>query len=502
MKGISRIVTVAIFSFTALGIGALLIFPPWSTYYYRTPPQQNRVVIPRTLSAWADHEESPAEIMAREAMTARLSLGEGNIVVSVLNGNFYGNPVQEQFVAYRNLLIPGSPIYLTFIGYDPASRTFRRVWTAPTAATRPETVTLDIEDLIGDRSLCIMLSGMNEFGEHTLTVFRMDAAQTEDRFRKIAKISIDGNITVREVVRSQAYLMGFGPGESFTISAQGRDFDSDNLMDQIEIIYAFNPQEGIFRRTGMTRIPGAHIEQQRVRELLGNPVAFEGFIAGLWHFVTPQGTIDRNQYIYFDPANRQIIFFGDGTMQIFSWRNSIATRQGLYITTQNISISTIRRAIDIQLESLNGVRIRTVENLRPVFRGGAAPWDGSYRRADRPENNAPSLSPATLTAHIEARFDSSMGRLQFFPDGSYELLSGGTLRHGNYAFFQVNGQSFLELRSNGASGPQRETFLVEWNQMEYAYRQNITLLRARISARGIERLHEGPISLTLIEDPL
>ena len=505
MSGIFRILTVVIFGFTALGIGALVLLPsPWDTQSSYVI-QQSRVVIPRTLSAWMDdYEDSQHELMAREALTARLPLGEGNVIVAVLNGNFYGNPVQEQFVAYRNILTAGSPIYLTFIGYDPASRTFKRLWSARTAATRPDTITLDAQDLIGDRSVSVLLSGMNNLGEHTLTVFRMNPAREEEElFKRIAEIKTDGSITVREVVRSQAYQMGFGPGQSFTIAAHGRDLDSDNLMDQIEIIYAHNPANGLFEQRSITRIPGAQIEQRRVRELLGNPRAFEEFIAGLWYYVTPQGTIDRNQFIYFDTINRQIIFSGDDTMQIFNWRNSIATRNGLYITSQNISISTIRRAIDIQLESLNGIRIRTTENLRPAFRGVAAPWDGSYRMAGRPGNLDPAPpSPAANHAHIDARYDSVIGRLHFFPDGSYALSTGGTVRQGNYVFFKVNGKELLELRSNGASGPLRETFLVEGEHGENAQRQNLTLFPVRFSARGIERLTEGAISLTLVEDSL
>ncbi|MCL2380341.1 MAG: pallilysin-related adhesin [Treponema sp.] len=497
MKGIFRIVTVAIFGFTALGIGALVLFP-----VPRTAPQdravpQNRVVIPRTLDAWAYDEPGLLELAIREPVSAMIPLGEGNVVVSVLEGNFYRNPVQEQVVAYRNLLAPGSPINLTFIGYDAASRTYRRLWSAPTAATRPETVTLDTQDLIGDRSVCVLLSGMNNAGEHTLTVFRMNPAGEQEPFTKIADIRVDGSITVREVARSQAYQMGLAVGQSFTIAAQGRDFDSNNIMDQVEIIYAYNPVTGFFEQRSRTRIAGAQIEQRRVREILGSVQSFESFIAGLWFYVTPQGTIDRNQYIYFDPSNRQIIFFGDGTMQIFSWRNSIAARGGLYITSQNISIATIRRSIVVQLESLEGIRIRTTENLRPQFRVMAAPWDGSYRAAGRPETLTP-VPAAAVSARIDARYDSPIGRFHFFPCGSYEIHSGGTSRRGTYSFFSVNGANLLELRSSDPSGPARETFLVEGAHDA----RHLSLHRVRLGARGVERLNEGAVSLTFVEGSL
>jgi hypothetical protein len=509
MKGIYKIVTIGIFGFIALGIAALIILPsPWDTQ--NSVIQQPRIVVPRMMDApWVEEEYSLIEVIAREVMTPRIPLGEGNVVVSVLNGNFYRNPVQEQFVAYHNIMEPGGPVYLTFIEYDAASRTYRRTWTAATSATRPETVTLDVHDLIGDWSVSVLLSGMNHYGEYTLTVFRMNpsyssgqegAGHSGERFSQIADIRVDGNILVREVARPQSYQMGIVPGQSFTIAARGRDIDSANIMDQIEAVYAFNPPSGFFERRSSVRIPGAHVEQLRVREILSNSGAFEEFLSGLWFYVTAQGTIDRNQYIYFDPANRQVIFFSDDTMQVFAWRNSIATRNGIHIVSQNISISTIRRAIDVQLESLEGIRIRTSENLRPAFRMLTSPQDGSYRRAGRPAADAP---PAAMQAvHLEARYDSPMGRLYFFSDGSYHLHASNGLSQGKYAFFSVNGKELLELRSNGSSGPQRQTFIVEGELASggvAANQQSLTLLPVRFSSRGIERLQESPLSLTLVD---
>jgi len=198
---------------------------------------------------------------------------------------------------------------------------------------------------------------------------------------------------------------------------------------------------------------------------------------------------------------------------VFEWRNSIATRNGIHIVSQNISISTIRRAVDVQLESLESIRIRTSENLRPAFRMLVDPLDGSYRRAGRPANEMPAPPPAVVPApHFEARYDSPIGRLYFFPDGSYRLHSGGGFSQGMYAFFSVNGLELLELRSverssnepraterpNGSSAPQRQTFLVE-GELGAADRQSLTLLPVRFSSRGIERLQESALSLTLVD---
>jgi len=288
-------------------------------------------------------------------------------------------------------------------------------------------------------------------------------------------------------------MAGQSWGESFTISAFGRDFESANILDQVEIIYSFNAANNVYEQVNMNRIPGSQVEQRRVRELLGNRLAFEGFLSGLWYRVTPQGSIDRSQYIYFDTASREIIFFGDGTQQVFNWHNSNATRLGLHINSQNISINSLRRAVDIELETLDSIRLRVIENIRLIR--VSSPWDGSYRKASPMEGRE---RPSLLDAHINARYDSPMGRIHFHPDGTYEIRSGESLIQGHYVFFMINGDEMLELRPSGLATPQREIFLVESERTDIFPRRTITLNSARLGARGIERLNERPFSLTLI----
>ena len=542
-KGFFRIVTAVIFVFCALGIGALVIFPaPWNVKK-SSGEQQTRIIIPRAENTRTEDRDFLAESIAREdSISARVLLEEGEVIITVLNGFFDGSPMEKQFVAYRNLLEIESPVYITFIDYDESSHTYKRSWSAATAATRPGTISLHTLDLLGDRSVCVLLSGVNGLGEHTLTIFRLNSFQVNagtarnELFSKIAEFRIDGTITVKEVERPQAYQMGIGRGQSFTISAYGRDFESSNILDQVEIVYSYNTGNGLYEQTSITRIPGAQVEQRRVRELLGNSQAFEEFISGLWYYLTPQGTIDKNQYIYFNPASREIIFYDDETQQVFNWQNSTATRYGLYISSQNISISTLWRSIDLELESLDGIKVRVKEDVRLKI-GVIAPWDGSYRKAGPPEHQAQKAPPAG-NSYIDAWYDGSIGKIRFLPNGSFELNAGGTLKQGRYAFFNLNNQEYLELRSlelhsqelyppelrsaeprsqdsaeprsadnrlsdprpEAVSGSFRETYLVEGPDSGPALRKTLSLFRVRIGAKGVERLHDGVINLSLASE--
>jgi hypothetical protein len=498
LKKIPKIATIIVFVICALAIVAAFFVPlPWNVKKQITE-EQRRIVIPRNYNAKTEEIDNSAERLAQEDnMSAWAGLEEGEVIVSVLTGYFDGGPVETQFIAYRNLLEIEGPIYLTFIDYDQASRSYKRLWSAPTAATRPGTIRLYTQDLLGDRSVCALLSGMNSQGEHTLSVFRLNPNKTESRpFAKIAELRIDGTINVREIERSQAYQSGQSRGQSFAISAFGRDIQSSNFLDQIETVYTYNRENGLYEQNNIIRIPGSQVEQRRVRELLGNSRLFEEFITGLWYHITPQGTIDKRQYIYFNPPSREIIYFGDETQQVFNWQNSASTRYGLYVSSQNISVSTLRRSIDIELESLESIKVRVIEDVRLKI-GVNAPWDGSYRKATQLENRAQKPPPAN--AHLDAWYDGSIGKIRFLKNGSYEINSEAVSTQGKYAFYYLYNEEVLELRPENSSASQREVYLIEGEMNIPPPRKTMTLLRARIGAKGIERLHERPVLLTLLE---
>ena len=489
----------AVFILSALGIAAYVFLLPSGDTSNETAEWQPRIVTPQyTETAFFDDENSVERFIREEGMNARVPLNEGEIIVSILNENFDGL-TESQFIAFRNLTEIESPIYITFIDFDFESMSYVRTWTAQTAAASPGTVNLYTLDLLGDRSTCVLVSGLNYQGEHTLTVFQKTpgSAENNEPFTRIAEIRIDGSIIVREFERSQAYRMGVNTGQSFNISAFGRDTESENILDQLEIVYAFNRGSGLYEVLRSSRIPGAQVEQQRVRELLGNPRAFEDFLSGLWHFVTAQGNINRDRYVYFDPVNREVLFSDNDSQQIFRWQNSTVMRYGLYVTGQNTSISTLRRGMEIELESLESIRVRVVEDLRPLFWGNTI-WDGSYRKASPLEHDTQTYR-VSRNAFVDAHYDSPIGRIRFYPDGSLEISVEGESRQGRYAFFNLGegafGESFegyfLETRIHYSS----ETYYVRGELPG-----NLSLSRVRIGTSGIEDLGSLPILLTITSE--
>jgi hypothetical protein len=495
-----KLLTSLVFLIAAAGAAFLYFKPIQLSADPGSKRWQTRVVIPQNVETAGFEGISEVERMVYEdAMSAKIALKEGESIVAVLTQDMDGDMVDEQILAHRNVLEMDGPVSLSYVEFDTALGGYRRVWSAPTAVARPGTVSVYTQDLIGDRSVCILVSGMASGGEHTLTVFRLGGPDqpmtTEPVIAKIAELRIDGAIQVQEAERSRAYQTGLSRGQSFAIAAYGRDFSSSNMLDQVERIYTYNSERGVYEQTRMTRIPGSQIEQRRVRELLnGDKARFEQFITGLWYYVSPQGTADDRQYIYFDPQGREIIFYGENIQQVFSWQNSSATRHGLYISSQNISVTTLRRFLDIELESLDSIRVKVFEDVRLKIYV-TAPWDGSYRKAESTGAAAAPPKPSNkVLPYIDASYEGSIGRIIFSGDGNYTLASGnGAEQRGRYAFFALDNQELLELRPLNNGEGARETYRVERSGAEDS--DAMTLERIRLGTRGAQKLHEAAVSL-------
>jgi len=420
-----------------------------------------------------------------ENLSTKIPLEENETVIAVLNyESMDGLNWEDQFVVFH-LTGDSDPLHILLLGYEPSNRSYYRAWESPISATRPETISLYSQDLIGDRNNCVVITGMNSQDEHTMTVIRRVLGQ-DPQHRKIAELQVAGSISIQEVSRTVAYQQGISTGRSHNIVTYGPDPRSSNILDQVEIVYSFNTTSQLYQQSNVTRIPGSQIEQRRTREILsGAPGVFEDFIEGLWYFISPQGAMNTRQLLYFDPKGKEIIFFGEESQQVFRWQLSRPQRLGLYIRSQNLSITTLTRFIDIEMESLDRLRVRVTEDIRLRITV-STPWDGTYRRART--ITIPNEIPQVNTS-MDALFDSSWGRLQFHVNGEYAITSSGNIRRGHYVFFNIGENELLELRPEEGSN----------NRMVYKVENTAgirILIPVRIGTAGIQELSEPPVTLT------
>jgi hypothetical protein len=553
MKNGAKYITIFAFLAAAALISVLLILPEDFFQTKKKEFRQTRYINPVLRDDNFDILSDETTLAAvKESERVKIDLADGEISIAALSEDFDKDGSEEQIIAYRNLLQENNPIYITYIDYVEDTKQYKRVWSAPTTITRPGTTTLFTQDLTGDRSVCIILTGMNSSGEHTMTVFKVipsspdtsapadasgdDASGGGVAINKIADIKIDGTISIIESERTQAYQLGLTNGVSFDIKGRGRNTSSSDEFDQIEVTYSYNPELGRYVRNSVTRIPGAQVEAARFRSLLsGNKTEFEQFIGGLWYRIAPDMSIDNDQYIYFDTAGREIIFYDKSAQQVYTWISSTSTRYGLYVSSQNISVATLRRIMDIELESIDSIRVKVFEDVRMRILL-SAPWDGSYRKSASIKK-ADIAANSLAKAYIDAMYNSPRGDIAFSPDGEYKIDVSGIIQKGRYAFFMLEGQEYLELftesaemeilgaarAGNGAVNGSvngdtaerngRSVYRVDYpkldsaeaapdNESDDALKKaapSFSLRRVRLGVRGVQDFYEEPVLFNLVE---
>ncbi|MDR0551018.1 MAG: pallilysin-related adhesin [Spirochaetaceae bacterium] len=496
MKRITRNISIIAFSATALIIASFVFLPGVLKNNTRI-----KAGVDADAGVFIDGDENidlSGIRVYKAGEEPRVSLDDGDIAVSVLSGDFDGDGSEEQVIAYRTLNGVHSPIMVTFVEYNEFTFTYTRIYTTKTGATRPATLALYTQDLTGAHKNCILATGMNEQDEKTMSVFMWNkAANGSPRIDTLAEIVTDGSISVEETARSRAYEQGTSGGASYAILVRSRDTSSGNELDQIETTWGYNGAKGLYERQNTVKLPGARIETRTLRDVLGGGAGrFERFVSGLWYHVSAGGTVDNEQYIYFDTENREIIFYGDNTQQVYTWRNSSATRFGIYISSQNISVPTMNRVVDIELESVDSIRVRVFEDVRMRIQVNA-PWDGAYRKASRDtkKNELP------VESRIQASYTCAWGNIRFFPSGEFEITNSSIREQGNYSFFALENNEILELipripqqEKNSAAVyplPSRESYRVE-RTADGA----LKLYRIRLGTRGIQSYNETPTALS------
>jgi flagellar motor protein MotB len=480
-----RVLTLLVFLLSAVVVWRFIVSAR-NTELVQLEQWHTRIITPEKPAL-----ETTDATMVSDTILVPLNVGE--VLVSVLTHDFDPDiPGDEQLLLYRNAESNGS-LYLSYLVQN--EDMYQRLWTKETAITRPWTATLDTKDLIGDHSISVLLSGMNDHGERILTVFKH--TRGEESFVPIADIQTTGSIAIQETTRSQAYQRGTARGVSFPLLVYENlkpvnPEDSLNLPDQVEKVYTYNTTRERYEQSELIQILGSQVEQRAIQTALsGGSRSFEALIEGLWYFVDSTGTVDTRQYIYFDPHGRELVFYGDETQQVFTWQSSSMTRSGLSIAGQNISVTTLGRSVDIELSSTKRIRVTVVEDVNLKI-GSDKIWDGFYEKIGDVAMVG-SFNPSV--SYIEAEYNGSMGKLCFSSSGSYEINFFNIGRMGKYIFFDFNGETLLELRSSDGG---RELYLVEHGETlkEHGIWEYLTLIPVRIGIRGIQRLRETPISLT------
>ncbi|MGO9308909.1 MAG: pallilysin-related adhesin [Spirochaetia bacterium] len=427
-------------------------------------------------------------------------------VLQVLNANLAPGAEEQQVIAIKKVADVGSPVKIVVVDADPERGTYYfQSWDSDTSATDTRVFSLSAKDLIGDHSLQLVASGMNESGKLTLDVFRLLPPSHGKGllYRPVCQLVAD-EISVEEAERPDSYATDPKPGSSFPIVAYLRDPDSQNVMDLVRIHYSWNAAEGRYVPGAAEKIPGEEVQQAQLRTLFtsSGEQAFEQFISGSW--VQPAKDTFAS-IITFDPVGRRISLFSGNTLEAYLWRESHRTIYNrLLAVGENETVLQIQliRTFSITVNDPNTITVTIIGNdsgESPSVTYTKVTDDIREKLIDRPDAEA-----VLSTLALSGTYSGTRGLEVSFQAPRLTWTDSDGQRTGSYVVFSLGSATVLSTRFPTDSGePDRiGSWIVDYRERSDpgSVTRILHLSPVQLTVNGYEEANGDDLTLQQTED--
>jgi len=422
--------------------------------------QQPRTVIPAAPSDSTKSENSSETTSSYDESKVQplVQLANDETFLQAITGDLNHDGVADQICAVKN--VTDSAIYLVPGIQNPATGEYSRGVPIKTGVTQSRTLLFYIMDIIGDHTDALVYSGMTGENMQLLAVYLPETSTVgKIEYRAVADLRSDGPITIKEISRYEAYDLGVTAGESYPIVTYSSDPDAPQTLDQIERTYQWDKALKRYAKVSETRITGKKIESTLLRQLQGGDVeSFKRFLNGLW-YRSGSTAGDSTRYLFFDITEDEFIFNNGVTEEVYQIESIVSRRYGVYLTTRNKSISSIRRLIDVELSAADEIRMKIQEDVKLKI-GVASDWDGLYRKMSATPTkhvDEGDAALATLRERIAASpsWKAEDGSEIDFTQTGYVYTGTTASETGIWALLEVQEEPVLQLRPKGEKAVSR-----------------------------------------------
>ncbi|MEI6387470.1 MAG: pallilysin-related adhesin [Spirochaetota bacterium] len=489
-----RIVTLLFFLVSALA----LAFVGW--YWWKSNAERADAAKPvSTRNLVVNHEEggTAGEDVGKPVTgnLNRIGALPDEVVISAESQNLDQDEGEEQILIVKKTGVKPNGLAVVIADWLPERKLWIRSWESPIPVTKLTTLQLQVRDILGDHRLCIVIAGMNEINEQTLTLFRprMGSELTGLAYTPIVSLAAD-SVFIEATERPESYQLAQSNGSPFRILSFTRDRESGNPLDQVRTTWTWDGSGNAYAGSAIDRIPGAQVEQEIANKVLtGRASDFEDFLQGLWYDADSGPRDPKARLLVFDRKGASIIFFSGDSQEVFHWNESHSTRTGLYIGTQNESVQTLKRLLDIEMTGAESVSVRVFEDLLMKI-DSENRWDGTYRRLTAGKT-APvkRAAPSALTGAWQ-----SSGVKLGFSEGLYSLELDSSTSSGRYIQYKVGTDQVVELIAG--TGGQRIHYEIELKDNKDGSR-HLTLTPVVPTINGLERKESGSLDLSQKKQP-
>lgn len=403
-----------------------------------------KVITPISETGQDENASDNIMILDDATQTSFIPLLATENFISAVSADFDGDTFDDQVVAVRKA---GSQfVYLIFGLYNPDTNNYSRVSEIPTEISRLKTFSYYSIDMIGNHRNSLVYQGIKDSGESVMKIFICRKKTGRAEVKNIGDFSSEGTIYIQQADRSDAYELSQSWGAPHKVWV---------YTEQLRIEYRYDAESDEYIESRRVQITESKVVAQELERLRRDGIpAFGKFLTGLWYRTT-NNTADT-RYIYFNYDEKEIIFLSDETEGVYSWENSSLLRSGIYLTTVNKIISSMKLRFDIMMTGINEVSIYVHENVGMVIKESNE-WNGSYKKMSFQTSFGDVKIDESYTEFLDAFksgewLDENENKYTF-EKNCYEVdtKDGRIVENGSFVAETIGKTPILQFRTNHAS---------------------------------------------------
>lgn len=445
-------------------------------------PLVSKVIVPVAKSKKDRTEKNENDMEERQSQKNAL-LSENEMLLASLEIDLNLDGFDDRILAIFRM--NENSIYLVPMIQDPLIKNYKQAEAVKVDAIQKTGFTLSSLDLGLDEKSAIVCSGVSQDNSQLLTIFlpdeREDGKNKIFTLKQIAFFRADFQISIHKNALKKSSGLA-----SYTVSCFDADPSLANTLSQIEKIHRWSEKSASFEKQEEKLIPGEKIESNLLRKIgTGDIKLFREFLQGLW---MQENDATSKKLFYFNDSTNEITF-SDGELQEIYVISSFRQRAySLHFTTYNKSLTNIILQVNLQIKSVNELRINVTEQVTRLKIGAESLWNGIYKKKD--ENTTTGFTVKNVSqAEKLLKQKSVVWKNDSFElklaENNFVLKKDNSISQGSFTVFKFDDNIILQLKSDN-----NRTFYQVRN-----YKNDLVLLEVRLKLDKVEALDNTKIIL-------
>lgn len=422
-----------------------------------------KVVIPATTNQVEQSEDTESYSSVEFENTSLVQLNLDETLITTLSVDINLDTFEDQIIAVKKA---NKPNIVLIIGlYNSKTSEYQRFTEIQTSIFQVKTFSLMTMDLAGNHTNTLVCTGFSSNNDSILQAYNPKSEKNRFSIVKIIDLKTDGTIFIQQAQRNDNYSIYNMNADCFPIimysteeTPEGTDFE------QVQTTYEWNKKTEVYEPTATTRLSSKKITAKELARILDGTIpTFTNFLDGLWYRTNTTG---QQRYIFFDPKSEEIIFFDQAIQEVYDWLNNTLRKNGVYISASNKSISNLVRYFNIDLVSVDEIRVRVRDDVRMII-GTDTLWDGVYKKTSQKMSSVQSKTTAT---NIITTMEEGAGKWNFqdnsvvFTDGVFSLSNKDKKESGVYTHTTLFNTDLIQFRADQENCKLNGFFMYKQNE--------------------------------------